>query len=1777
MSAADPQSDPAVAAPGAPAAGMEQGAYEVIRGRLAQQAAELRDRMNRLNASRREVFGAIATELLATERITTAHNCTPRDITPVGNRFLLGYNVHLGLKSETALEDVFAVHEFRELGFHEQPLDLISAPAFVSDFRQVYKYYRNTRFLRFQVVPPFLYFLFQTGKSPADVKAFKWVVRENAIEYIDNRSEHDLKLPPQHDFLWTRTHRDLHRQGKHPHISLADVLFVETLGGDLTIKVEDNTDDGAGIYREPVDDPDQTLDDAEIFYALVGNIVLMKIRPFRETAWRYLAFNRKTQAVRRIDSIGQACVLLPEDHGLIFTNGYFLQTGEFRTFESSLTDLQFERRIPASNGEDHLYVFYSPSTGQFVLMSYNMIQQQVQPPLQCHGYSFFDNGRMVVFRTDPQPQKHHALQIWQTPFVADGQNPAVQTASPLYRIGNRDIVRGLAECQEILTLCAKDDDWEGLYGELVRRTTNLLDAHHWLGDPAAMDPATVLKQIRETAQAAISEFEKVSRIRTRNREQFESTRQAVEGILRQATIQRFTRIEEHVAILAALRKARGQVVSLKELKYLDAAAIAKLEESVASQATTQARKCIEFLAQPAALQPWRDQTAALRQSIPATATATAARKLDDQLVAEADSLQMLMEILANLPIEDANSRTRIIDEVSLIYTGINQARAELKNRTRDLQRTEGTAEFSSQLKLLGQSIVNFLDVCDTPQKCDELLTRMLVQVEELESRFAEFDEFIVQLAGKREEIRSAFDARKLQLSEARNRRAAALMTAAERILAGIRNRVAAMPTLDEINACFASDLMVEKVRDLVRQLEGLGETVKVDDLQSRLKTLREEAVRQLLDRNELFEDGQNVIRFGQHRFTVNPHPLELTTLQQEGQLCFHLTGTRFMEPLDDPGLDALREVWDQAVCSENGEVYRGEYLAWIMLQAAAAPQARPDLQALTRMSEAELLEQVRQFAAPRYRESYLKGVHDHDAARILAALLRMRAERAMLRFDGSVRAVVIGFSVLERNEPGRTAGLRSQIRAVAAAHQQLGHWAGRDRLVALAERELTAFLAETGLSPLGGARGAAECYFEAVSAGCQYAARQSRDLSAAVRQAMAGQSLPALAEAGWRGRWETARDWIGAWLAREQQEPGSGIHDEAAALLALPDSTTTDGGAGGDAWTWLEGDAVLRIDGMMGDHPRIREGKYDLDFSGFAPRLTDFTQRVLPRYEEFTQRKQQRLAERREELDLAGLQAQVLTSFVRNRLVQEIYLPLIGANLAKQIGTAGEQKRTDLMGMLLLISPPGYGKTTLMEYVANRLGITFVKINGPAIGHRTLSLDPAEAGNAAAREEITRLNLALEMGDNVMIYVDDIQHCHAEFLQKFISLCDATRRIEGVWRGRSRTHDLRGRKVCVVMAGNPYTESGEKFRIPDMLANRADTYNLGDVIGENREVFELSYLENAITSNPVLQRLAGGPREDLFTLIRLAMGDESAGTTLEGNFAADEIAEITDVLGKLVRIRDVLLKVNRQYIDSAAQADAYRTEPPFRLQGSYRDMNKLAERVLPVMNEDEVRQLILDHYTNQAQTLTSGAEANLLKFRELMGILTPAEQERWDGICRTFRRNLVLGSASSDNAAAQVIAQIATLGEGLHEIRKAMDHGLAAWLQQSAAPSAAAAPLAGWEGATEQLGKCSTALEQIRVALGGLAEAAALRASTPAPIEVKNSVPPIFLEIIRYQHQTIEQWLNPLAKLSESLPPAKEVVKTARKVSRNYKKIIEELEKGPKDPAPDGIVGEGEL
>ena len=361
------------------------------------------------------------------------------------------------------------------------------------------------------------------------------------------------------------------------------------------------------------------------------------------------------------------------------------------------------------------------------------------------------------------------------------------------------------------------------------------------------------------------------------------------------------------------------------------------------------------------------------------------------------------------------------------------------------------------------------------------------------------------------------------------------------------------------------------------------------------------------------------------------------------------------------------------------------------------------------------------------------------------------------------------------------------------------------------------------------------------------------------------------------------------------------------------------------------------------------------------------------------------------------------------------------------------------MGLLLLVSPPGYGKTTLMEYVANRLGLVFIKVNGPALGHGVTSLDPSEATNAASREEVQRINMALEMGDNVMLYLDDIQHCNVELLQKFIPLCDATRRIEGVWNGQPKTYDLRGRKFAVVMAGNPYTETGERFQIPDMLANRADVYNLGEIVGNSRESFEQSYLENCLTSNPVLQPLARCSNADQRTVLQAAKRGMIDGLELESNLSADAVREMIAILTKLHRVRDVVLIMNQAYIHSAAQADDYRTEPPFKLQGSYRNMNRIAEKVVTVMNDDELQRLILTCYQQDAQTLSRDGESNLLKMRDLLGILTEDETSRWKSIKKTFVEKSRMRGLSGDDSTSQFLTSFLGIQDGLDSIRGAVE------------------------------------------------------------------------------------------------------------------------------------------
>ncbi|QYJ69165.1 DNA repair ATPase [Flavobacterium litorale] len=1611
---------------------LEGGTYEIIQARLATQKNDLLERLQQLNQARKEVFGSIETKLIANNRIITQNNCIPADIVSVNDKCILGYNVHFGLRTDIKAEDVFSIYAYEDGDFREESLDYINDETFQTDFFNLYKYYRDTSFRKFFIAGNYLHMVFQISDRISDIKTFKWLIKEDSLTYIDNRSDHEYKFPKQHDFRWQETTRDMQKYGEHPHVSILDKVFVETVGGTLTIKIEDNTDTGKGIYDEEVIHADQTLDDGNFQYADLGNIIALRIQPFQEDP-RYFIYNHKLQEVCKIDSLETSAILLPDDHGVIFSNGYYLQTGEYKIFESSLENLFFQKRITSPNGEDFMYVFYEETHGQYVLMSYNLITREVMTPIICNGFTVLKNGALTYFRAEDAASKSHLVQIWQTPFVKADSMPSEHKDSYIYKIGNKDIVKAMADCQAIVTLLNKEDDYDGLYVDLNRLSQNVLDAYYWITNTETFALNVPLSAIKSTANAAIDEFEKVVQLRQNAKKITEEVQQKAESLFIQIKSSPLDDIDVFVADLAGLRTLRGEVISLKEVRYIDHDFITELEAEIVAQTESISQNCVQFLMNDKALAPYHARVAKKQEAIADITTVTEGKKLQDEVNTITGDLEMLIDIVSNLNIEDTSKSTHIINTISLIFATLNRVKADIKNKISSLGSKEAKADFAAQIKLIDQSIVNALDRATTPEKAEELLNKISVQLEDVEARFADYEEFTGAIIEKREEVYNAFDAKRSSLVEARNKKAVAIESASSRILKNVASKALTFKSAEEINGYFASDLMIAKLRDLVQQLIDLDDTGKAEAIETALKSAREDALRKLKDKQELYEDGENIIRFGKHKFAVNKQPLDLTIVYKNGTLNYHLTGTDFYQELEDETMLSSKKYWSQELVSENDAVYRAAFLAYKIFR-----NNTPN--ALFEMTDENLEKLVAEETSKNYTEGYTKGVHDADAFKLLKTLVAKHHNLGLLRYEPTTRAFA-QFFWYGLEDDARTT-LNSKIKASGGVLAVFPNSKEFDYIVTELQQQLEAYLQHTAFSKglNSNTKNAAHYLFEELKSDDAFTvSHKAAQLAESFFKMLDSKG----ASVAFRHNIDNAPDkqsgiqlaaqWVASYLVETAQEQYEDYLYEITALLLYRHESAENIVA-------IEPDEV--ITGLAGAHPTVTNGTYNFHYHTFTRLLSHYYDNEVPAFNRFREARHTLTVTLKEQLRLNEFMPKVLTSFVRNKLIDQVYLPLFGDNLAKQLGSAGENRRTDRSGMLLLVSPPGYGKTTLMEYLANRLGLVFMKINGPAIGHDITSVDPASATNTAAREELKKLNLALEMGNNVMLYLDDIQHCSPEFLQKFISLADGTRKIEGVYNGQPKTYDMKSKKFCVIMAGNPYTETGEKFAIPDMLANRADIYNLGDVIGSTSELFELSLIENALTSNPILAGIMAKNSDDLYPLIKMATTGQRDGFELKGNHSKQEIETYISLLDKVLKVRDVVLKANAAYIASAAMEDAYRTEPSFKLQGSYRDMNKLVAKIVPVMNDDEIDTLLLSHYRNETQTLTSAAEANLLKYKEMTEQLSEEENQRWQTIKETFVKNNKLKGFGNQNEMAQMLSQIMEFTDHIEGIKDILRKGL---------------------------------------------------------------------------------------------------------------------------------------
>ncbi|BBA98047.1 hypothetical protein RVR_4082 [Actinacidiphila reveromycinica] len=1644
MSEATAPAAPAAPDPAAPAAPGDAGpadpagdAYRVLRDRLSGTARELVRRAEALNAARQEVFGSTELRLAGAERMRTARPALPGDIAPVGPWLLFAANP----AEVEDVADVFQVRRADDLdggsaddaaagGSADDaadgpagPAGLLDDPGFVRDFRELYRYYRQTRVVRVRAWEGRLLAVFRTGAGADDVKALSWRIGRDGRCAYEGTTREEPAEPPE-AVRWSAVGREAYVPGRHPHIALAapdgGTLTLDTTGGTLTLRT------GGAVHEEPVDDALQSLADADVASAGAGPLVLLRVRPYRESVERHFAVNTRTEQVERIDALGQVCLRLPDDQGVVFPGGYVLATGGTRTFdlpdlagraepaaergastgagETAPATQEFERVVRSANGEDVLYVFHAPADGHRLLLPYNLIRKEAAAPLHVQGSALYEDGTLITLRPAEggEPGRVHALQRWHTPFLSDTYAAARPVGDgPLARIGNPDLVRAVSDALSVARAALAPEPAAAVHEALVAAAERVLDRHHWLADPDAQDLAGPLTEVRDTARQVLAEYARVREAAARAAAAADEAEARITALGRRVRGEAAASADEWVARLAGLRSVQGRLATLRETRQADPARLDALDSLLARELAEAASRAAAHFADEAAFDGYRRRVAEVAARVPEAATAADTGPLAATLDEQAAGLATVTETAGTLEIADATVRTRILAAAADVLGTVNQARALLAARRRELLAAETGAEFAAQSALLAQSIGAALDAAVTPEACEEQLGRLLVRIENLATAFAADEERSAVLDARREEVRETFAARGQALADERARRVQRLTAGAARMLDGIRRRTATLGSAEEIHTYFASDPLAAEHRRAAAELRTLKDPARAAELTAALAAARQAATAALRDRLDLYEDGGAAIRLGRHRFAVNTQPLDLALVPHAGGLAFTLTGTDYLAPVDDPAFEATRAFWSRPLVSESPRLSRAEFLAGGLLL---------DLLAAGGTAGADLPGAVRAAVAERVSEGYERGVHDHDAVLLLTALAERAECAGPLRYPAATRAGALLFWT-QAAPPAERAAWTARARSLSRARAAFGGAEAGRALDELAE-EIGArardFLGSSGLpEPVRPAPDSAtdtlllgEYLVAELASGQEGFAvgPGARAVVARLTEALGGpdavpykeftadlDALGAGPDAGLGARWQLARAWLGPFATApdgtdpdrcgDGEAPGAGHLLEAAAGLLCGPAV---------ARYAADADVEVTVRGLLAAHPRAVDGVMTLRLDELLARVRRFTAEDVPAHRAYQRHRAAVVAAERGRLAPDAYRARPPAGFVRNRLLDEVYLPLVGDSLAKQFGPAG--------GLLMLMSPPGYGKTSLVEYVASGLGLALVGVSGPALGSGTTSLDPDRAPDAAARRELEKVRLALEMGSNVLLHLDDIQHASAEFLQKFIPLCDAQRRIEGP----EGAYDLRGKRFAVCMAGNPYTESGALFRVPDMLANRADVWNLGDVLTGREELFALSYVENALTANPVLAPLAGRDRADLDLLVRLAAGDPTARPAdLAHPYAGSEREEVLAVLRHLLRVRDTLLTVNAAYLDSARRTEDSRTEPPFLLQGSYRNMNRLAGRITATMNAAEVEAAVGDHYRSEAQTLAHGAEAALLKLAELRGTLTPAQSARW--------------------------------------------------------------------------------------------------------------------------------------------------------------------------------------
>lgn len=1577
----------------------ELNSLDLIKKRMSRNNESLLESLNKLNAERNESFKKEDLKLIATVPIRSEKISSPMDIFNSNEGLIVGYSIQKN--KETLLSDVFSLYSVVGEESVNIPIEqsIFNIEKFKDEFSRMYRYYDSVQFVQFLTEEDSVTAVFKYGTNDSDLKGFKWDKnREGNYEYSGEVSLNNLISAIQKETnKWSEVKN---KNNANKRVYLNDDVFISF--DSEKSKIEFNNKDKI-LFSEELKEKLQTFEDMEFSLSVVDTLVLVRFKPYNESH-RYYIFDSVNMVVHRCDSLENNIVTLPQNNGIVFGNGYYLSKGEFKLFEEGKKE-NYLKTIKSPNGEDFIIVYYSSYNNAYSLFQFNLVNQIVSAPIKTRGYAIIDSGEILLIKSGTYDTRDHAIQKWDSPYSSDlfyNKKQGEKEKTRLTKVGNNELVKAISAIKNIISFIETKEVTVEVYSNVIKMVDDVIDKYHWISMFNDLNLVKILKEEKETANLVIEEFKKVEELKVFSKNKFLKIKSKAEETFTKTRIKQ-SDIEHMMAVLVEVKALTGEVSALKGERYIDNEALENLI-SESERVYGNVNKIIaELLNKDSTYAKFEEKVKELKVKVEENDTYKEISEVIKEIEEISKSIGFLNEEIGNLNFEDTRILSEVLEKVAMLFSAINQIRSIAKNKEGKLALEEAHVEFGSQSKILEQTLENALMKSTTVEKSDEEYSKVLSLIQNLESRFSHIgdENFSKAIEDQKNDIVSAFAAHKKNLRNKLQEKVGNLKKAVDVSLKTISNKADKAFSLNEISTLFLTDGVILRANTMIDEIASYGDVTIAEELKGQINQLRKKAIKRVRDDSDLFEDHGNILKLGNHKFSVNKKPFEIVLIKNNGKIYSHVETTKYYKeiPLIESHKD-IYDVWDYDVISENKELYRSEFLAYSMLQ-----DARNGLNGLSNVmlsdiirkgvwnnKETSMIKVVNNYSSKLYREGYIKGVHDIDAEKIIIALNDVYEKSTDVRFssDEKIAAILLYSHIKKMKKEDIFAEVKKGIELIEKINSNVILDKAREKIrneFDSAELDLSLDVLEYMVKYVETAKYCSKEVNVSYEEMKNILGDFIKDFKCEIdsENCSIGHKIKYISE---------LRNMLNDYC--KFSEKTTSIVEELIICFMRREIIA-------QKLDLKDFNYSITISGLMGSHSSINEkGELTITVEDFNRRNKIHREKTIPLYDLVDKVRAEILKKERDSINLNAMVAKPLVSFVKNKLISQSYLPKFGANFAKQIGETGKNKRPDTMGMLLLTSPPGYGKTTLVEYIVDKLGMLFVKINCPSIGHEITSLDPSQATNLTARNEIEKINFAFEMGDNVCLYLDDIQHTNPEFLQKFISLCDGTRTVDGVWQGESKTYNLRGRRFSVVMAGNPYTESGEMFKIPDMLANRADTYNLGEISSDDKHVFELSYIENALTSNNVTASLMDRSANDIYLFLKQIDGIHVDNEAFDNEYSESEAEEIRAILRIMRRIQKTILKVNQQYIYSASQNDEYRVEPSFKLQGSYRNMSKIMEKVLPLMTEEEVDSLIVDHYQSEAQTLTKSNEENLLKFKEIFGNMNEEDKLRWNFLKQEF-------------------------------------------------------------------------------------------------------------------------------------------------------------------------------